>query len=174
MSSKLFNVLLIIASLSLSIIVSNNCLAQSGQQAVPISEVQIPNHAIIQADLEFAKMASDSGIAQAFAFYAADSATILRRNSGPIIGREAIRALYGDAAGTALRWAPYYSDISASNDLGYTLGKSEFVYKDSTGAEKISYGLYVTIWKKQADGIWKYVLDTGVTVPPPSPDTTKH
>jgi ketosteroid isomerase-like protein len=174
MLSKLIGALLIIAALSSGIIVSDNCLAQLEQKTAPQSTLQSGNQAIIQTDLEFAKMASDSGIAQAFAFYAADSATILRRNSLPIIGREAIRALYSDSTGATLRWAPFYADVAASNDLGYTLGKSQFVYKDSTGAEKISYGMYVTIWKKQPDGVWKYVLDSGVTIPAPTSDTTKH
>jgi ketosteroid isomerase-like protein len=123
--------------------------------------------AILQADRDFARMASDSGISIAFVYFAADSATMLRRGSTPIVGRKAIRALFADEAGTTLKWDPYYGDIAASGDLGFTLGKSQYIYKDSTGAEKISYGYYVTIWKKQSDGSWKYVLDTGVSAPPP-------
>ncbi|HBC47855.1 MAG TPA: hypothetical protein DCZ43_12475 [candidate division Zixibacteria bacterium] len=133
-----------------------------------------PKEALIKVDLQFAQMAADSGIGSAFAYFAADSATMLRRGSVPIVGRDAIRELYTDTTGAILRWAPYFADIAASGDLGYTLGKSQFIYKDSTGAEKTSHGYYVTLWKLQPDGKWKYVLDTGVSAPPPLDTTIKH
>jgi ketosteroid isomerase-like protein len=139
------------------------CQAQETSKA-PVMPKPDPK-AIIQADRDFARMASDSGIAAAFVYFAADSATMLRRGSNPIVGHEAIRALFVDESGTTLKWDPFYGDIAASGDLGYTLGRSQYIYKDSTGVEKISHGLYVTIWKKQSDGSWKYVLDTGVTAP---------
>jgi ketosteroid isomerase-like protein len=45
------------------------------------------------------------------------------------------------------------------------LGNSQYTIKDSTGAAKVYHGFYVTIWKKQADGSWKYVFDTGTDGP---------
>src|SRR5258708_1790998 len=32
---------------------------------------------------------------------------------------------------------------------------------------EITYGHFVTIWKKQPDGAWRVVLDTGTENPPP-------
>jgi ketosteroid isomerase-like protein len=147
------------------------CLAG---QSMDKGAIPAQKEALITVDLQFARMAADSGIGNAFAYFAADSATMLRRGSAPIVGRDAIRELYTDTTGAILRWAPYFADIAASGDLGYTLGKSQFIYKDSTGAEKTSHGYYVTIWKLQPDGSWKYVLDTGVSAPPPQDTTTKH
>jgi hypothetical protein len=40
--------------------------------------------------------------------------------------------------------------------MGYTYGIYTLIVNDS--AYK---GTYVTIWQKQADGTWKFVLDTG-------------
>jgi ketosteroid isomerase-like protein len=157
----------IVALLLTSLAGINVTFCQAGTPPKAQDLSQTDSKAILQADRDFARMASDSGIAAAFVYFAADSATMLRRGSNPIIGREAIRALFADEAGAALKWDPYFGDIAASGDLGYTLGKSQYIYKDSTGVEKISHGFYVTIWKKQADGSWKYVLDTGVTAPSP-------
>jgi len=36
-----------------------------------------------------------------------------------------------------------------------------------TGADTVIYGVYVSIWKKQKDGSWKYILDGGNTTPKP-------
>jgi ketosteroid isomerase-like protein len=153
----------------LTLIVFGFSISLAGQAPIDTSQatLQMGKDALMQVDRDFAKMAADSGIANAFVYFAADSATMLRRGSAPIVGRDTIRTLFADEVGTTLKWAPYFADIAASNDLGYTLGSSQYIYKDSTGAEKTSYGYYVTIWKKQPSGIWKYVLDTGVSAPPP-------
>jgi ketosteroid isomerase-like protein len=43
-----------------------------------------------------------------------------------------------------------------SGDLGYTYELFTVTAKDTT-----MQGTYVSIWKKQKDGNWKFVLDTG-------------
>jgi len=58
------------------------------------------------------------------------------------------------------------AEIARSGDLGYTYGNYEFITMDSLQKESKTYGNYVTIWKRQADGSWKYVLDGGVSTPP--------
>ncbi len=39
--------------------------------------------------------------------------------------------------------------------------------KDKKGEITTTYGNYVTVWKRQPDGKWKYVLDGGNTTPAP-------
>jgi len=120
---------------------------------------------LIEADCAFAAMAADSGLGVAFKFYAADSATMLRDGSNPIVGKEVIGNLYSHPLRGTLTWEPYFADIGQSGDLGYTLGNSQYTIKDSTGATQVYHGFYVTIWKKQPDGSWKYVFDTGTDGP---------
>jgi ketosteroid isomerase-like protein len=123
------------------------------------------SQALIEADCEFASMAADSGLAAAFVFFAADSATMLRDGSLPIIGKEAIRGLFSGPDRGTLTWEPYFAELASSGDLGYTLGEYQFAPKDTSGGKKMPHGYYVTIWKKQPHGSWKYVLDTGVQGP---------
>jgi ketosteroid isomerase-like protein len=120
---------------------------------------------LIETDCAFASLAADSGLGVAFKFYAADSATMLRDGSNPIVGKEVIGNLYSRPLRGTLTWEPYFADIGQSGDLGYTLGNSQYTIKDSTGATQVFHGFYVTIWKKQPDSSWKYVLDTGVDGP---------
>jgi ketosteroid isomerase-like protein len=160
-------IMIITTTAMLALISFGFSLAGQSATDTTLAKFQMEKNALMQVDRDFATMATDSGIANAFVYFAADSAAMLRRGSAPLVGRDTIRTLFADEAGTTLKWAPYFSDIASSNDLGYTLGSSQYIYNDSTGAQKISYGYYVTIWKKQRDGSWKYVLDTGVSAPPP-------
>ena len=121
---------------------------------------------LIEVDREFSIMSVEKGIAEAFVSYAADSAMILRDNMLPIVGRSAIGDLWANTSdGAQLVWAPDFVDIAASGDLGYTIGHWTYSVTDSSGVTQSGKGRYVTIWKKQDDGNWKYVFDTGTSDP---------
>ncbi|MEI7727400.1 MAG: hypothetical protein WCK09_19985, partial [Bacteroidota bacterium] len=66
--------------------------------------------------------------------------------------------------GMILKWVPVKAEISQSNDLGYTFGNWELYLKSK---DTTMYGNYVSIWEKQEDGSWKYVLDAGSNTPKP-------
>lgn len=113
---------------------------------------------IISTEHEFAIMAEEAGVAEAFYHFAADSAVILR--GGHIIrGREAIRDYYlkNLKPGTRLLWTPDFTDVSG--DLGYTYGKYTHHVPDSAGNITESHGYFHTVWKRQPDGSWRYVWD---------------
>jgi ketosteroid isomerase-like protein len=60
-----------------------------------------------------------------------------------------------------LSWEPLFADISKSNDLGYTYGVYKVQMDSPEGSTVDKEGTYVTIWKKDKNGDWKFVLDTG-------------
>jgi len=62
---------------------------------------------------------------------------------------------------------PFHADIAASGDLGYTLGTYELRAKDEAGKATVAYGKYCSVWKKQPDGSWKWVVDVGTSSPEP-------
>ncbi len=129
--------------------------------AINISCVHSPEkdrEDIARTEGDFASMAADSGIAEAFFYFAADSAVILR--GGKLIkGRDAIGEYYRHnlKPGTRLMWAPDFVDVSG--DLGYTYGKYTHVAPDSAGNITESHGMFHTVWKRQPDGSWRYVWD---------------
>ncbi|HLO37017.1 MAG TPA: hypothetical protein VK173_00860, partial [Lacibacter sp.] len=55
-----------------------------------------------------------------------------------------------------MTWEPKGGDIASSGDMGFTYG----VYKVAT-ADTTLKGTYLNVWRKQADGKWKFVIDTG-------------
>lgn len=115
---------------------------------------------LLEADRAFSEMSVNKGIYEAFLAYIADDGVILRNNSYPSKGRESLKMFFSGKADTSfiLSWEPLYEKIAASGDLGYTYGIHTRITK-SNGEE--TKGTYITIWQKQTDGSWKFVLDTG-------------
>ena len=113
---------------------------------------------ILEADRKFSATAAEKGYNLAFIEFAHSEAVLLRENSMPVIGMEAIKKLYekADTSGIHFIWEPLSGDIASSGELGYTYGVYSFT-KDSV-TEK---GTYISVWKKDAAGNWKYVLDSG-------------
>ena len=116
---------------------------------------------IAAAEKDFAKMAGEKGIAEAFAFFADTSAVIKRQHDTLIHGKEAIRNFYSADffKSATVTWAPDFIDAAESGDIGYTYGKYTWQSKDSIGKTNEVQGVFHTVWKKQADGSWRYVWD---------------
>jgi len=55
-----------------------------------------------------------------------------------------------------VRYLGYESLAEGGRSLGFTYGVYTLSIKDS-----VYKGTYVSIWKKQNDGSWKFVLDSG-------------
>ena len=120
---------------------------------------------LLEADRRFSELSVEKGAYKAFDRFMAEDAVLYRDLAHPIRGRAAIRESM--TGGGTLRWEPFFADISESADLGYTLGEYAYTVADSLGVPGTSTGYYVSIWKRQADGSWKYVFDTGVRSPLP-------
>ena len=124
-------------------------------------DIEQEKQSLLQADRDFSALSVKKGSRVAFDRFMADSAVMLRPNAEPFRGREAIRSLFPARSTGTLAWEPYFADIAAAGDLGYTLGAYTYTFTDTEGKERVGAGNYITIWKKQSDGTWKYVFDTG-------------
>jgi ketosteroid isomerase-like protein len=112
---------------------------------------------IQQTDIDFSNFSKEHGLRKAFLQYIDDDGVLMRDNAMPIVGANAIDYIASrNDSSILLTWEPSGGDVAASGDLGYTYGVYEM--KDSVNVQK---GTYVTIWKKQSDGKWKFVLDSG-------------
>ena len=116
---------------------------------------------IEKAEKDFAQMAADKGIAEAFYFFADSNATIKRQNDTLIHGKDAIKFYYSTPfyQKATVKWSPDFADASIDGDMGYTYGKYVWSSTDSTGKPITFNGVFHTVWKKQPDGSWKYVWD---------------
>jgi ketosteroid isomerase-like protein len=114
---------------------------------------------LLQTDRDFSAMSVKEGRHKAFLYYIADDGVILRNNSYPVKSKKTLEEQFAGKSDSSfvLSWVPLYEKVSESGDIGYTYGIRTNSTK-STG--EITKGTYVTIWQKQIDGNWKFVLHT--------------
>jgi ketosteroid isomerase-like protein len=125
-----------------------------------------PLEANRSADVEFSNDATKYGTGVAFGRYAASDAQIF---SGPgefISGPHAISESFGPPTEkNSLVWHPVHGEVAASGDLGFTVGNAVFTGVREDGAKIERFSKYLTVWKKQRDGTWRYVVDGGSSRP---------
>jgi ketosteroid isomerase-like protein len=115
---------------------------------------------VVDAERAFARMARDSEVNAAFLHYSAPDGIVFR--PGPVNAREALAAR--PIPRVHLDWWPVYAGIALSADLGFTTGP----YSLGEGARK-GQGWYFTVWRRQADGSWRWLLDHGPPTREPAP-----
>jgi ketosteroid isomerase-like protein len=117
---------------------------------------------IVEAERAFARAAVMKGIRDSFLENMTDDAILFR--PGPVPGKKWMTE--HPAPSGVLTWYPIFADVSRAGDMGYTTGPWEFREK-SLSDKPVAHGQFVTIWKKQADGTWKFVVDLGTRSAPP-------
>ena len=130
---------------------------------------------VLLFDLEsrFAKDTKERGGA-GFASWFAENGVALGNGKAPVTGRVAIeKSANWSPKDYELTWTPTDAQMGPSGDMGYTWGHFEGRSKDSSGNPVLTSGRYITIWRKQADGSWKVVLDAGANEPAAAGDCCK-
>jgi ketosteroid isomerase-like protein len=124
---------------------------------------------LVAAERAFAADASARDTRSAFLEALADDGLLF--GPGPTSGKRLWQER--KASQDRLEWAPELAEIAASGDLGYTSGPWRLT---PAGAEKpVAFGHYFTVWRKDADGKWKAVIDHGVGHKEvPFPDTVQR
>lgn len=121
-------------------------------------------HDMVKTEQAFSKMAQDKTIRDAFMTFIADDGLLFR--PGAVNGKKWMIEHPAPPSDKkpVLAWQPSYAGMAASGDMGFTTGPWEA--KDDGNDEKFSgYGHFVTVWKKQADGSWRFVVDLGISHP---------
>ena len=128
---------------------------------VPAADPAKVRQELLQAERSFAAASARNGVEAWVAAFDSSGAEIT--SGGVIRGAAAIRAhMTPQLADTAvlLSWAPDTADASSSGDLGYTVGRWQLTPRARPDSV-LAHGNYVTIWKRQANGEWKAVVDIG-------------
>lgn len=116
---------------------------------------------LMQVDREFSNYSIEHGKNAAFEKFAAGDVTFLAQNSYPMVGIELLKMRQSQRpdTGYVLTWEPTFARAAKSGEFGYTYGVWTITVKADTS--KTSRGTYVTIWMRDENAEWKYVLDTG-------------
>lgn len=132
-------------------------IAQNAPSKSPLREMVETEHA-------FAKMSEDSGTREAFMEFIAEDGILFRPRA--VAGKQWMRDHPAPASDKRplLSWQPVFAEVAGSGDMGYTTGPWE-LKNDINDPTPAAFGAFITVWKKQADGSWKFAIDLGVSHP---------
>ena len=113
---------------------------------------------IMDADRAFSAMSEAKGLRNAYMEFIDSNGVLLRPGSLPLAGGNAVDFIsQGNDSAFTMTWDPKSANIAGTGDLGYTYGIYSIKPND---ADTVFYGTYVTIWKRQPNGKWKFVLQS--------------
>jgi len=141
----------------LAVILIVICFAVSAQAQSALNDM-------VTTEQAFSQMAQDKSIRDAFMTYIADDGLLFR--PGAVNGKKWMseHPLPSSDKRPVLVWQPAYAGMAASGDMGFTTGPWE-AKADINDDKPQGYGHFVTVWKKQQDGSWKFVVDLGISHP---------
>ena len=119
--------------------------------------------AIMKADVDFNQAVADRDLKR-FLSFVGEPTTFNGGMADEIHSRDAIAkdwAPYFEANGPRLTWKPTKGEVLGHGDLGYTVGTWERRAAGAGGQTAVTRGNYLTVWRKQADGVWRVSFDTG-------------
>lgn len=118
-----------------------------------------PQAELLSADKAFSAKSAANGMKAAFLEYIDSNGVLLRPDIAPLEGADAVAYLAAlNDSGFVYEWQPKKATVSSSRDLGFTYG----TYRVSSSLpDTMLFGTYVTVWKKNAAGEWKFILDSG-------------
>lgn len=122
---------------------------------------------MMDTDRAFSKMSEEKGTSEAFIYYADENVILTGENRPPIMGIEELKNRFNRPKNpdVTLTWEPLKGEVAQSGELGYTFGRWQIKSKTGSDADTITNGVYISVWKKQTNGSWKYVLDGGNHTP---------
>jgi ketosteroid isomerase-like protein len=121
--------------------------------------------AVAAAERAFAKLAAEKGVADAFVATAAEDGILLR--PGPVNARD-FMSQRPKNPGPLLAWGPSYVEVAASGELAWDTGP--WAFHPDRAKPAVAWGHFATVWRKDADGTWRWLIDHGHDMPAAGPD----
>lgn len=138
----------------MNVLIYSSCDSSSKNNEATLSK----NAALLKADNDFSALSAEKGLKEAYLENIDSNGVLLRPNALPIAGADAVDYIIGlKDTGYSMLWKPSNAVVAASGELGYTYGVYEI---KSSVTDTTLYGTYISIWKKQDDGKWKFVMQT--------------
>lgn len=123
-----------------------------------------PLHSMVATERAFAQASADKGTRDSFLMFIAEDGILFRPTAVPGKKWMLEHPVPVTENRPLLAWQPIFAEMAAAGDLGYTYGPWEF--KQSIHDQKaVAFGHFATVWKKQADGNWRFAIDLGISHP---------
>jgi uncharacterized protein (TIGR02246 family) len=124
---------------------------------------------ILRLDSEWAR-AAEAGDLERVLSYWSDDAAVFPPGSPALLGKAAIREYVAQSLrtpGFRITWKTNDVRVAKSGDLAYGVGTNRVSFDGPDGTPVVLEGKAVTVWRKDAAGAWKCVVDIWNDVPAP-------
>ncbi len=112
--------------------------------------------AVLRAELSFARLVDGKGIRTAFRTWLVEDARVFTPK--PVTAKEQYGPEPGDPG--HLAWYPEAMGLAQSGDLAWSFGP--WTYAVKKGDPVLVQGHFLSIWRRQATGLWRVEADIGV------------
>ena len=130
--------------------------------ATPKFDVATEQHKLLLRDAEWAQLSSAGKDVDKTASYWSDDALIIPQ-AGPIVeGKAAIRAMVADSfktPGFSIHWKSEQVQFSPDGKMAYMRSTTDFTMPGPNGTVLLQPSRGITVWRLEADGQWRRVVD---------------
>ena len=126
------------------------------------SDSKAEEAALLKIDSTWSATASESKDADKVVSYWSDDAVVMSPGEEPVKGKEALKKMVAGMSsipGFSISWKSSDVHFSPDGQMAYMYGENLVSMNDSTGNKITIPGRGYTVWKKDADGNWKCVVD---------------
>jgi len=128
----------------------------------PRVDVAAATRDLLRTDRAWATLAAANGPVDSIVTYWTSDARVILAGQPVLVGTDAIRQMIAGTRaipGFHISWTPDSAVVSPSGDFGYTYGTNRITAPDSTGTLHTAAGRYITVWRKEPDGLWRCSVD---------------
>ena len=125
-------------------------------------ELEAEKKLLAQRDEEWARLASEGRDIERIVSFWTDDAVVLAPGLPPVIGKTALREYVEGSLripGFKITWVSTAVNISPDGKLAYLFSDNAVTMPGPDGQSTTTAGRAVTIWRKEADGEWRCVVD---------------
>src|SRR5204863_805957 len=127
---------------------------------------------LLRRDAEWADLASAGKDVEKIVSYWTDDAVLIFPGQPVLEGKAAIRAYVAESLNTPgfrIHWVSEKPVFSSDGKLAYMRGKNEVTAPGPNGAPTTVHLRGISIWRLDADGRWRCVVDISNEEPPAAP-----
>lgn len=124
---------------------------------------------LAQRDADWSSVSFEGKDIERIVAYWSDNAHLLQPGLPPIEGKTAIRAFVTASLkipGFKIHWVSEKPVFSPDGKMAYLMSNVETTAPGANGSLESTHGRSVTVWRKDADGVWLCVVDISNDAPP--------
>ena len=127
-----------------------------------MTNLEAERAALMQTSRDWARAAASGDFEQILSFWS-EEAIVMPPGQPTVVGKAAIRQFLQQTSaipGFSITWEPEQASVASQGDVGYLVERNRITFTEATGVPRAQFGKAVTVWRKDAIGAWKCVIDT--------------